>query len=779
MSIYPGQVLVSCVKESPLPGLHRVIQIREEEDKKLVVLIEIPGGPRKNENAKQNNYYARGFFTRTYEQLTGWKSQKLIRETELELPPLWNMPDNKIREKYPPRKGGTESHPIATRKYRCELIKPLLPDQADNSVFNFMELDKKACLLAVESKVSRGMILDAVHRYYAFGSVENALLPNTFGCGAPDTPRVAKNGKKLGRRNAAAKVGNAELQGKILTEEDRQNMGDGWSLLVRPGTTVDEAFLGMTTMFYSTKITMKHGVMVPELLNANERPTIREFRYHGPRGQKDSALRRLMGEGEWSKNQRELHGTVRSGVLAFGQVGSIDASPIDLNECFIGDRLRPIGVGRAIVVKDVNYDLYVGWHIANGGIGVDEANLAILNAALDKSELLKRHGLEELPAEDFPFVFFSKILSDNGELRCIKGLNVSVEKLGSRIEFVKANGPDRNSSSESGHHVKHRGLDHKLKGTNKGRQKKRGETPPITNAIFTSHEYNRLFIQWIHYMNTQQQVPHLLTTEMRRDNVKPTRIEMYRWALKKGYIAGKPVDRTHLKAHLLPTFTASVRRNGLFLHRPKNGNAVELLKGARFSDPYLASSGLIRDALNGGKRHVDVKADPDDLSKVYLIDMKGIHVIPNKSDDLILIREGCISDLCAMNDVDRQRAVENASQTDQDEVDIRSYRVEQEEQSSNAKKAAQAKAKNNPKPKTDKSSVRKNQEDERRTRLDEAVKRAGGHHEEVHGGSKTNSTKARDELDASESPRQPNGCDMTAILRERLRNFHQQRGVQK
>jgi hypothetical protein len=515
------------------------------------------------------------------------------------------------------------------------------------------------------------------------------------------------------------------LAGKILVEEDISHLQNGWVLYVRPGTSVEEAFLAMSSAFYRSDFYMKNGVWVAELLPANERPTKREFRYHGPSGLAEkAAARRLMGEGEWLKNCRELMGSAKSGVHAFGQVGSIDASPIDVNLVTCFDKMRPIGVGRGIFVTDVLTELILGWHIAIGGVGTDDANMAILNAALDKTSMLERYGLQDLDSEDFPRAFFSRILSDNGELRAIKGLDYVVRKLGGKIEFIATGRPDLNSPSESGHHVRHRRFDHHLEGTNKGRQRKRGEVLAITKALLSLFGYERLLIQWIHWYNTKQEVRHLLTVEMRRDNVKPTRIEIYRWLKKNGYVAGLKRDATHLKSQLLPTFTASIKRNGLILHRPKTGEAVELLHGALFSDSYLATSGLIRAALNGGKKHIEVRADPDDLSRVYLFDAKGMHVIPNVSEDLILAQEGSIADLGGMNDSDRQDKVETASERDQAEAEMRSIRVEAVAEAKRSKNAAKAEGQTASPVKRDRSSVRKNQQQEKRAQLDAAVSRA-------------------------------------------------------
>lgn len=125
---------------------------------------------------------------------------------------------------------------------------------------------------------------------------------------------------------------------------------------------------------------------------------------------------------------------------------------------------------------------------------------------------------------------------------------------------------------------------------------------------------------------------------MQGQKFDPTRIVIYRWAKKMGYVAAKPVDPLMLSTHLLPSYTASVRRNGLFLHRPGTGDAVELLKDAHFNERYLEAAGLYQSFGRYDKPHVTVKVDPDDLSEILLVDANGTHVIPNVSKDIILIR---------------------------------------------------------------------------------------------------------------------------------------------
>lgn len=786
-AIVEGMVLIGTSQESPLHGPHRVVQVIHGLDR--VVLIEIPVGPRKKEGNKQPNYYVRGFFTENLSDMECWEDRTLIQETKLILNPLWLMPDDQLLARYPPKarllEGGktkwTKSLP-QRRDEKWVLIEPLVNLPHEDRPPDLSFLDAMAAQRAIEAGARKRDVLDALHRYFAFGCIKNALLPDTRNCGAPGTSKFGKNGVRLGRKNAAANVGNLDLAGKICDEKDRENIQDGWLMYVRPGTSVHEAFLGMSATFYRTGHTLKHGMWAPNLLPAHERPTEVEFRTHGPKGMDSAAAaRRIMGEGEWAKNYRPLCGSVRSGIVAIDQVASIDASPIDVNLTSCFDCLCPIGVGRGIFVRDAWLGLYFGFHVAIGGIGTDEAKMSILRAASDKAPILERYGLSDIPAEDFPSLFFLRFIADNGELRSLDGIDSCVEQLGSKFEFIRSGRADLNSVSESGHHSRHRGLDHHLEGTTRGRQHKRGEPLPISKALLSHYQYMRLLLLWMHWVNTKQPVNHLVPTEMRRQmagkKFEPTRIVIYRWALDNGYVSGKPIDQTLLRAHLLPKFTASIKRNVLVLHRPGTDKAIELLHGARFSDAYLATSGLIREIGSGENRHVQVRADPDDLSEILLVDKRGIHVVPNISDDVIMINEGCVADLCAMNDVNKRDKVENASKRDQDASDQRAFRKETEAQAKRKKTAAKAQRGNMPAKDRKRDKVRANQAAEKAAQLDAAAARVV----------RTGNPQSDPPVSVPQKPtsqEQPTipvtptpSQNIAATLRSRLSNFHNERNV--
>lgn len=794
--IKEGLIFTPTKSDLKLRGPHRVLQVIPEDDGVdcRVVLIPVPTGPRRSGQQKQPSYYARGFCVEKLSKLDQWVYEKLLKKTDPPAFPVrWSWTDQQIVDACPAKKriwikdtekekGRWTTSSIVTRDRKWKLIRPLVELGNSGSVRDLSCLDAMVEARAKEASVSSGQAFDALHRFYALGGFTNTLLPNTPNCGGPKKPRFGKDGRRLGRKNAAAAVGNLELAGKISDEQDRQNIHDGYAMYVRPGTSVSQAFTAFSATFYSSGPTaVKHGMRVPILLPANQRPTEREFRSHGPKGgDRHEAARRLMGEGEWARDYRSLIGSARDGIPSIGQVSSLDASPTDVNTNAIFDRLCPVGVSRGLFVREARLGLWLGWHIAIGGIGTAAAKLGILRAATDKSDVLKRLDLADLPSEDFVALLSTKYLSDNGELRAIDGIESCVDQLTSRIEFIERGRADRNSISEAGHHTRHRRFDHYLAGSTRGRSAKRGEPLAITKALLNRYEYERLLVLWIHWSNTKQRVPHLVPTEMRREmrgqKFEPTRISIYRWAKKAGYVSTKPIDPLLLRAHLLPTFTASVKRNGLFLHRPWTGDAVELLHDAHFNDGYLDACSLFRSFGRYDKPHVQVKADPDDLSQVLLVDDCGIHVIPNVSDDIIMVREGCIADLCAKNDLTKRENVESRTQTDQDASDQRAFRQATEEPAKVEKADAIAERGKVSPSGRNRPSVRANQAKDNAAHLAESAARAR---------SASTTPAPRPPDIAQPAPAQPHlvlvppsaGSSISAAMQARLANFHKERGT--
>lgn len=718
-------------------GLYRVIEdfgASDDPDRPIVV-IQIPEPPpRREPGKKQPSYYAKGFIYIRRDTLCELLHERKVIESEAPpIPPWWGKSDAELlascREDRWVKRGEEWLTPeVHKREVKWSLIEPLVAMAEDGRVSCIAELDALVPARAKELKVGANQIYDALHRYYGFGQNKDALLPNTHNSGGKGQARFGKNGVRLGAPNQATRLGKSELAGKICDQQDRQNIRDGYFMFSRPGVSKKEQFIAFSSTFYSDGYKTENGRQLPLLLPAHQRPTEREFFSHGPAGfDREEALVRMMGEGEWAKDFRSLVGSARDGIHAIGQVGSIDASPIDVNLVACFDSTCPIGVPRGLFVREALCGLWCGAHNVIGAPSTADANLTILRAALSKEKVLDRLGLTDIPPGDFPNFLFTRLLSDNGELRAIAGIEACAKKVRVSIEFVESGRADRNSPSESGHHARHAGIDHKLPGTTYGRKPKRGETLPIRNALLSLFGYERLLWQWMHWANTKQRVPHLVPVEMKRalagQAYNPTRIEIYRWAEREGYVNKRPVDALYLRSNLLPTYTASVQRNGLILHRPDTGNRVELLRDALFNSDYVQQSCLYHNFSSNEPRHVEVRVDPDDLAEILLVDANGIHAIHNTSRDVIVAREYYVADLIASNEANRLNRVETKSEDDQAISDQRMSRLAEVDDARARRKQAEE-AGSRPEPKAPRERVRENQRRERSAQLDQSSRRA-------------------------------------------------------
>jgi hypothetical protein len=149
------------------------------------------------------------------------------------------------------------------------------------------------------------------------------------------------------------------------------------------------------------------------------------------------------------------------------------------------------------------------------------------------------------------------------------------------------------------------------------------------------------------------------------------------------------------------------------------------LHGARFNHEYLAQSGIIRDCIARGSKHIEVRADPDDLTHVLLLDKHGVHLIPNIKDDYLMVHEGGIADLCASNDSEKVHHVTSATRRDQDGVDQQAFRQEAAADAKETlKREKESSREGRQPPDRKRAGVRKAQAAEKRAQLDDEIRRA-------------------------------------------------------
>ncbi|GJH22762.1 hypothetical protein CBA19CS22_39490 [Caballeronia novacaledonica] len=308
------------------------------------------------------------------------------------------------------------------------------------------------------------------------------------------------------------------------------------------GRSIREAYLETCAVFWRSGISVVVGIEQPILLPAAQRPTERQFSYWGPKG--DPAMRAsrvLMSEKKWTETHRLMLGTAREDVVKIGQRGWMDSSPADVNLCSIASRLICVGPATCIFLRDARSEMIAGLYIGFEAPSAKTALLAAAHAATPKKSWFKRYGFDDIEDDAIPVIRFDGIHTDNGEFRNALAISVHTRAWEGKIEFARSRDGAAKGPIEANHHSRHSHLDHRLARTTRGRAAEPGDEAPATLAALTSYEYVRQIIRLVLYHNTSEQVPHLITSEMRKElSVNATRLDVYRWLAQHGYSNGAP-----------------------------------------------------------------------------------------------------------------------------------------------------------------------------------------------------------------------------------------------
>ncbi|WP_343674878.1 hypothetical protein [Paraburkholderia heleia] len=490
------------------------------------------------------------------------------------------------------------------------------------------------------------------------------LLGDTYRNGGRGTPK--KQTRKLGRRNTNDAAANSESSGYALDDQDKLKIACGWESFVTDGRSTRTAYLETMGTFYADRIEIANGTETPILKPDSQRPTQRQFNYWGPRGDPaQSATRRMLGEHEYRVNHRGMPGSASNDVLLIGQRAWTDSSGGDVRLTSVVSRLTEVGIATFTCIVEARTEVIPGVYIGFERPSARTHLLAAAHAALPKAEWCARFGIPDVTEDQIPALRLDEIVADNGEARNGEAIRVSLKAWEGWIEYVRAGDGSAKGSVEGEHHVRHREVDHLLPGTTHSPNLR---AQPGSPAILNYYEYVAHHIRRIIYHNSVQPAPHLVTGEMRGElSAVATRMDVFRWLVKHGYINGKPPDAELIRAHMLPSFPASITTHGVFLHRPDRGSKKEYVLACRFVGKYLVESGLLEAARRNGVIPAEISLDPNDLSVAWFRTRDfGLERLENVDRDRWLIQHATLHELLFLQDRDQRELRQNSTKLDQD-----------------------------------------------------------------------------------------------------------------
>jgi putative transposase len=513
---------------------------------------------------------------------------------------------------------------LARMREHWSWIEPYVK-QAGAGMQTLLDVDAVAAYSRTASlkfRVKSQRIVRALRAYLLGGMRIEGLWPAWDRSGAPGKPRLPrcdKNGncsRRPGRRNPAALSGMDEHLGIVTTEDVRVKLRLGYrQFKTSKKISIATAYSLTLGKFWAERVEIVDARRKITLLPVEKLPTLDQFRRHGPGPDPAMSARRInLGEHEWERDHRPLTGSEQHKLRAAGQCGTIDSTSDDQNLVLSVDRSVAMPTSWNTKVRD-NYTGYIaGFYSGFEHPSTMTSLICIAMAADSKVAFCNRYGLK-VSDDDWLALNFRRIRGDNGELKSESGISAMTSSEVS-AEFVKAYAAERKGGLESSHFQLQIGATHQLPGSTQGKLRKRAESDPTKDACLTHSEYMYHAIKWILYYNNVQRVEHLLTLEMRRDKVEPTRAGILKWMMKNGYVVTDPPIQSAIRAACLPRVRGTVTRKGIRIFDPGT-NDSRYIPGLLYNSSALQATGLT-DRGNDFRQTVWVHLNPADISKVWL-----------------------------------------------------------------------------------------------------------------------------------------------------------------
>lgn len=502
----------------------------------------------------KNRGYARGPLRFLEDLVRSWVKQGRLHLSEFTPPAHWAMPDAELNRLY---SGDVDVRcpAIIRRDDSWSTIKPYVRAYQVAEAIQSMSYrtwipERCSELSTDERRYWPAWLYHILHLYWAGGSTPQVLLGNTVYCGARGA--VREQTKKLGRPNAemagrgpCTTSDDPDLSGFIMTPEAVARIQFGWQHF-NPDRSVAQRYLETMGTYWRESVEMVNGLPTAILLPSHLRPTKRQFQYWGERADRNrSAAETLPAECNTPQTPRPLPSYANRNILKIGQIVWADSSPTDVELTSISSRLIHVGQATYLELIDARSEVICGVYIGFERPSARIALLAAAHAAMSKTDWCARFGFPGITDDQIPRIRSDRIFTDNGEFRNVLSMEVSLDAWEGSITYAPAGMPEAKGPVEGDHHARHSETDHRLAGTTHGRQREYGEPDPVVEAAWNMYEYTHLQIARILRHNTGVPAPHLLTGEMRQDlTVAATRMQIFQWLKKHGYLNGAPPART-------------------------------------------------------------------------------------------------------------------------------------------------------------------------------------------------------------------------------------------
>ncbi|MFM0034169.1 Mu transposase C-terminal domain-containing protein [Paraburkholderia strydomiana] len=624
-------VIEALSDQVPFEGMARILWI--DERAALITLITIAETPRKPWVAS--------------EDVQMWLLRGDARRSQLRLPAYMLQVEEDIPE-------GEKT----LRDRNWERIAGLIDTAVPGEIFAVRAMGALVALHAEATGTQRKTLYRLLYRYWTFGQIRNALLPDYENVGAPGKARVFSAGKRPGRppRHSA---NTGEHCGKILGDDDKSFIKIGYSLYKNNEVaSVTDAYHHTLRRFYVEEHVVP-GASTSDLTlkPLDQLPSIRQFSYWGRKAFDDlTVLRSRAGERRWQKDHRGLTGRANNGVYGPCHRFEIDATIADIYLVSRYNRNWVIGRPVIYVVVDVFSTMIAGIFVGLEGPSWNGARHALFNAFTDKVAFCRMYGIEiessTWPSHHLP----RELMADRGEMlgQAAEGI---VTGLGIDIAIAPPFRPDWKAIVEGRFRLLNKTSQiHWIPGAVRERIAERGERDYRLDAVLDLAEFTNIMISSVLHYNHHSRRPERLTADMIREEIEPSPVNLWRWGMENGLATPNTQPQDLVYLHLLPRDTASIQRGGI------------CFKGMYYTCADAIQQNWFARARKDGRRSVTVWYDPNDRAHVWLQDGQRNFVRCDLLDSEERVAQRRLEEVLDMVDMIRTPSAKDAYATLSDKI---------------------------------------------------------------------------------------------------------------
>jgi hypothetical protein len=135
---------------------------------------------------------------------------------------------------------------------------------------------------------------------------------------------------------------------------------------------------------------------------------------------------------------------------------------------------------------------------------------------------------------------------------------------------------------------------------------------------------------------------------MQQDGVAPTRIAIWSWCTKRGYVAYSNCEPDRLITTLCPVIDAVIKADGVYLivRRPAPAADEVIVKKLRYLGEIASVRNWLEDARRRGRLRISVFHNPYDLRRIWYLDPElGLQPLDLLTNDPLLAERATLADV--------------------------------------------------------------------------------------------------------------------------------------